>query len=410
MSRRSPNLDKFKAACRYARAAGKHIVALKLGQSEGGRQAAMAHTGSLAGSVEAFDAVAGEVGVIRADTLDDVVEITELLAHTGAPPAAAPRRHHAVGRVPRPAARCRRAQSPAVPAAGAGHDRPAQFDPQGRLAGVAIRSTAASACSPAPRTTWPRSRRCRPIPNVDIVLLQEALPRERRLRPRRELHPRWSRTTRRPRPRSRSPSSRRPRTARPITAARCARRRRMCRSCRKPTRRCAQSPAPSRRERDRAARAARRRRVRPRDAGAARGHRATCARAPASDRWRSTKCESKDVLRAYGIATPAEALVTSPADAVEAAKRIGYPGRAQGGVRHAHAQIRCRRGRAQPRDAGGTDRGLSSAWRKRCATHALAGMLVCQQVRGGLELVLGLHRDPEMGLVVMAGAAACCSN
>ena len=36
--------------------------------------------------------------------------------------------------------------------------------------------------------------------------------------------------------------------------------------------------------------------------------------------------------------------------------------------------------------------------------HTLAGMLVCQQVRGGLELVLGLHRDPEMGLVVMAGA------
>jgi acetate---CoA ligase (ADP-forming) len=35
--------------------------------------------------------------------------------------------------------------------------------------------------------------------------------------------------------------------------------------------------------------------------------------------------------------------------------------------------------------------------------HALAGMLVCQQVRGGIELVLGLHRDREMGLVVMAG-------
>src|SRR4029077_1806338 len=80
------NLAKFKAACRLARAAGKHIVALKLGQSEGGRQAALAHTGSLAGSVEAFDAIAGEVGVIRADTLDDVVEVTELLAHTGAPP------------------------------------------------------------------------------------------------------------------------------------------------------------------------------------------------------------------------------------------------------------------------------------------------------------------------------------
>jgi len=30
-------------------------------------------------------------------------------------------------------------------------------------------------------------------------------------------------------------------------------------------------------------------------------------------------------------------------------------------------------------------------------------MLVCQQIRGGVELVLGLHRDREMGLVVMAG-------
>ena len=36
--------------------------------------------------------------------------------------------------------------------------------------------------------------------------------------------------------------------------------------------------------------------------------------------------------------------------------------------------------------------------------HSLAGMLVCRQIRGGHELVLGLHRDPEMGLVVMAGS------
>jgi acyl-CoA synthetase (NDP forming) len=31
-------------------------------------------------------------------------------------------------------------------------------------------------------------------------------------------------------------------------------------------------------------------------------------------------------------------------------------------------------------------------------------MLVCQQISGGLELVLGLNCDPEMGLVVMAGS------
>jgi hypothetical protein len=36
--------------------------------------------------------------------------------------------------------------------------------------------------------------------------------------------------------------------------------------------------------------------------------------------------------------------------------------------------------------------------------HRLAGMLVCRQIEGGVELVLGLNRDPEMGLVAMAGS------
>src|SRR6202030_1424870 len=61
------------------------IVAVKLGQSESGRNAAMAHTASLAGSIEAFDAVAADLGIVRADTLDDAVEMSELLVHTGAP-------------------------------------------------------------------------------------------------------------------------------------------------------------------------------------------------------------------------------------------------------------------------------------------------------------------------------------
>ena len=48
---RSRSSQKFKAACRAARAAGKAIVAVKLGKSESGRNAAMAHTGSLAGAM-----------------------------------------------------------------------------------------------------------------------------------------------------------------------------------------------------------------------------------------------------------------------------------------------------------------------------------------------------------------------
>jgi acyl-CoA synthetase (NDP forming) len=40
----------------------------------------------------------------------------------------------------------------------------------------------------------------------------------------------------------------------------------------------------------------------------------------------------------------------------------------------------------------------------------LDGMLVCQQVQGGLELVLGLNRDPEVGLVAMAGSGVLLNS
>ncbi|MET4519949.1 acyl-CoA synthetase (NDP forming) [Bradyrhizobium sp. I1.7.5] len=43
------NTKAFREACKAARAASKPIIALKLGASEGGRAAAMAHTGALAG-------------------------------------------------------------------------------------------------------------------------------------------------------------------------------------------------------------------------------------------------------------------------------------------------------------------------------------------------------------------------
>ena len=178
MWRRSPISKSSGPPAGMARAAGKHVVALKLGQSEGGRQAAMAHTGSLAGAVEAFDAVAGEVGVIRADTLDDVVEMTELLAHTGAPGGTQARRHHAVGRVPWPPARRRRAQS-TCNSIRSRRPRPRGSIPShGRLAGLEIRSTAASACSPAPTTTWPRSRRCRPTRTSTSCCCRKRSPRE----------------------------------------------------------------------------------------------------------------------------------------------------------------------------------------------------------------------------------------
>lgn len=70
-------VDDFLDACRTARAAGKMVIAVKIGGSDAGRAAALAHTGSLAGAVEAFDAVAGAAGVTRFDCLEDAIEALE---------------------------------------------------------------------------------------------------------------------------------------------------------------------------------------------------------------------------------------------------------------------------------------------------------------------------------------------
>jgi acetyltransferase len=79
------NTKAFRDACKAARAASKPVIALKLGASEGGRAAAMAHTGALAGSIETFDAIATREGVIRARGLDELIETTECFVHAALP-------------------------------------------------------------------------------------------------------------------------------------------------------------------------------------------------------------------------------------------------------------------------------------------------------------------------------------
>jgi acetate---CoA ligase (ADP-forming) len=82
------NTQAFRAACKAARAAGKPVIALKLGASEGGRAAAMAHTGALAGSIETFDAISSREGVIRARGMDELIETTECFVHAEPPKGA----------------------------------------------------------------------------------------------------------------------------------------------------------------------------------------------------------------------------------------------------------------------------------------------------------------------------------
>src|SRR3954467_823549 len=79
------NTKAFRDACKARRAASKPVIALKLGSSEGGRAAAMAHTGALAGSIETFDAIATREGVIRVSGLDELIETPECFVHAAVP-------------------------------------------------------------------------------------------------------------------------------------------------------------------------------------------------------------------------------------------------------------------------------------------------------------------------------------
>jgi acyl-CoA synthetase (NDP forming) len=396
-------LDRFKAACRLARAAGKSIIAVKLGQSERGRSAAMAHTGSLAGATEAFDAVAGELGVIRADTLDDAVEIAELLVHSVAP----------VGR-----------RLGAITLSGALRgllfDAAAKNDLQ--LPALAEETTAklksvlgvgSLVSNPidggfsvltSPEAYQTSIEALLADPNIDIIVMQENVPREPGgaraerymalvesivaagakkplafLMPVSFSHTDFSRALR-----AKSPHV-------PILQeANKALRAIASVARRDELERLAASPVAARTV-------------------------PTAAQSAAADAVREVaasglaaldEAQSKKLLRAYGIATPKEIIAGSADEAVEAAQQVGYPVVLKGiSAKLLHKS-----------DAGVVALRLADASAVRAAYETIVanayragvdrldGVLVCQHVSGGLELVLGLHRDPEMGLVVMAGS------
>lgn len=74
------NPEKFRAAALKAAHAGKPVVAFKIGRSEAGAKAAVSHTGALAGADSMYDALFKQVGVIRAQSFGDLLDIPVALA------------------------------------------------------------------------------------------------------------------------------------------------------------------------------------------------------------------------------------------------------------------------------------------------------------------------------------------
>jgi len=389
-----PDAARFLVAARRAHDNGKTVLAIKIGASETARAFALAHTGSLAGSTEAFEAVAATAGVVRLVSIEDAIEAVELLA------------------------RCRPPRGPniaAVTNSGALRNLIAEAADRTGATLATLSDATCQALSEAlkqPDITNPldTKRTIAPgqyvacvealvnAPEVDIVLTAEELPRddgaERRVANLRALE---------------GVAQRAATLGKPVAAftpfitgatdyGRAVR---------------AQIPSvPVMRDIERTLRVMR-------TLGAARRIRSDALPVPAESdlarilRTRAAtldqptalnEVESKSLLRAYDIPVPKEYLVSTPAEALDAAHRTGFPVvlkavsaaiphksdaglvlldcRDDAAVRAAHAQLTARVG------ALGAN---------------LDGILVAQQIAGGTECVLGIHRDPEMGPVLMFG-------
>jgi len=77
---------RFVAAAKHARSAGKPILALKLGRTSVGQRSALSHTGAMAGDYPVLQGIFRQLGVVEADSVDDLVTTANLLAT--APPVA----------------------------------------------------------------------------------------------------------------------------------------------------------------------------------------------------------------------------------------------------------------------------------------------------------------------------------
>ena len=77
--------EKFLEVAKLAAERGKPIVLIKIGRSELGARAANSHTAALTGMDARYDAIFAQYGVIRVQDYDELLEVSQLLAHTPKP-------------------------------------------------------------------------------------------------------------------------------------------------------------------------------------------------------------------------------------------------------------------------------------------------------------------------------------
>jgi acetyltransferase len=391
-----PDAERFLAAARRARANGKTVVAVKIGGSETARAFALAHTGSLVGTAEAFEAVASAAGVVCFSTLEDALEAVEFLARAPLPSGCNIAVMTNSGAL-------RNLITEAADRTGATL-APLSAATQAMLGKALGQADITNPLDTKRTIPTPQYVACVDAliaaPEVDILLAAEDLPlddgAERRVA----------------NLRSREGGAARAKVAgktvaafTPFTISKTEYGRRV---------RAELPSVPFMRDTERTLRVIRALA----EAGVRPGGTAPIASAVEADivrAWREraaalkqstalNEVESKALLRAYGIAMPNERLVTTAAEADVAAREIGFPvvikavsaalpHKSDAGLVVLHVA-----------DADGVRQAVAALTARVSALNApLDGILVAQQLSGGIETVLGVKRDVEMGPVVMFG-------
>lgn len=400
------DLGKFKAACALARDNGKPVIVFKIGASEEGRKAAMTHTGALAGSSAVFDAVLQDVGVLRADSLDEAVEMIELVVHLGVSIG------FNIGAMSLSGA-YRGILVDA--AAGSGIKFPPLADDvEKRL--TALLGVGSSAGNPTDGgftvlTSVEKYIEAVDIfcddPNLDVLVLQAELPREEGMAAHWEerfqgIH---DLVTRRGKKlafismfsRMYTDYTRKLRADLPNVAFI----HETTKSVSALARLAKWSQLAERAKREAATISGAKREVSP--AVIELRQRADAS----SGTFLLNERDSKQLLGAYGMAVTREEIAASEDEAVRLADAIGYP-----------VVLKAVSDRLYHKsDIGAVQLGLGNADAVRAAYRLihenvrrsgfkgeLDGILVCQQIDGGTELVAGIQRDPEMGPVLMVGS------
>lgn len=390
--------ERFLEACSFARAAGKIVVITKLGGSNEGRAAALAHTGSLAGSFEAFDAIAPRSGAVRVKTLDDLIEFTEFVLHAPLPEGSglgALTFSGGLRGLLLDAAAANSLNFP--PLAQETKDRLAEILGVGTIIGNPLDAGFAALSS--------QEKYIQAInimlddPSIDVLLLQEEILRE-----------------------AGNPKEMNLRKIDDLAASG---------SFRKPVAYCSMisyhfnefsrglrrelTHTPFLQEPDKTMRALRNvfEYVRgSKEAAAFKAADLPRDARKAGDGFSTrqgalSESDSKALLSAYGIPALREVVVTSADEACRAAEAVGYPVV----LKIVSADV------AHKSDIGGVklnlgdDSSVRSAFAeivmnasKNCPDAKIDGVLVAPFVNGGLELALGVVRDPDVGCVLMVGA------